>query len=774
MKRLLVMAVAVVLAFAAVAPQPASSHALLSRAEPPINAQVREPPTVLTLYFTEPLERKFSSVRVTNQQNERLDERVEFDDTDNAVMRVYLKDVAPNYLSVSWETVSTVDGHRISGSYPLTVLESDGRLPIGSPPAPVVLTSGAAPDPLRVISKLVLLIAGCALTGALAFVAFVLPGLPGTAGERVRSIFGRLALRIALGSIAALALFGCLELLLQASELGVGAGDVLETQWGERWLWRNLMLVPLVFFALAAAVTGGRNRAGSIAALISAAVYMAVTSSVSHSAAGTGAFWAAGSDFIHLVAASVWVGMLGLVVALFIWTRRNVEDHERYPLVAAAVQRFSGVAVVSVALLLFSGTFNTIVQVDRPSDLLGTDYGNALLAKLLLLLPLLFVGAANAYLLRPDLVDELELGNSKGRQERLAAAELQLHRTMRWEFGLAVAVIAVVALLVQLTPTRGRIDSGEAQGLFVGSMDESGIFVTLEIDPRESGSNTFSVYMAGAVEDVESVRLNFRPNGDSEQESRLILEPSNPPTFYLAQGANLTSAGDWEVQVFIRRAAGTGPDITLPFEMNVPLPGGAVVTAKPGGAFDFPVTLTAGSAALLVVSGLFSAGVVFVSLRRPGLPGGYGTLIAERISDHLPSMRPAYSLIVLVVLGVGLGMWIGSHRHSALTDETAQKGNPIESTEESIARGQMLFATNCSQCHGETGRGDGPLASSLPLQPANLYDHIPYHPDQFFFNVITSGLGGVMPAFGSSLSDEDRWNILNYLRATFREDPLAQ
>ena len=85
----------------------------------------------------------------------------------------------------------------------------------------------------------------------------------------------------------------------------------------------------------------------------------------------------------------------------------------------------------------------------------------------------------------------------------------------------------------------------------------------------------------------------------------------------------------------------------------------------------------------------------------------------------------------------------------------------------------MLFFQNCTQCHGESGRGDGPLASSLPLIPANLYDHVPYHPDQFFYSVISNGLSGVMPAF-SQISDEDRWNILNYLRDRFGQAPPAR
>ncbi|MGE0675402.1 MAG: CopD family protein, partial [Methylibium sp.] len=590
-----------------------------------------------------------------------------------------------------------------------------------------------------------------------------------------RAGFNRLALGIALGSNALMAHFGTIELLLQARELSVGIGDVIETQWGERWLWRNLALIPALFFVLAAFAARGLNRTGAVLALGASLAYLAFTAAVSHAAAGQGSFWAAGSDFVHLVATSIWLGTLALV-AVYLWRAgRNLPEGERYPVIATVLQRFSLLAVASVALLLFTGTFNTVVQISQPSDLLSTNYGNALLAKLLLLLPLLVIGAANAYLFRPDLVEEAEsTSGGRARLERLGEAEQHLRKTMKWEIAVAIIVIGVVALLVQLTPTRGRIDSGESQGTFLGSMEDGGIFVTLEIEPRQVGNNTFSVYMAGAVEDVESVRLNFWPDGDSSQESRLILDPSNPPTFYLGQGANLGSPGRWEVQVFVRRAAGTGPDITLPFTMTVPTAAGEITTAKPGGAFAFPVSLTAGSAALLFASAVASVGVIYISMARPGLPGGIGTLIAEQVADRMPQIRPAWSLGVLVLLGVGLGMWIGSHRHGALSNEQATRGNPIEATADSVATGQLLFQRNCIQCHGETGRGDGPLAASLSTKPANLYDHIPYHPDSFFFSVITSGLGGIMPAFGDTLTEEERWHILNYMRATFTEEPATE
>ena len=113
---------------AAIPEKPAEAHALLVRADPPVNSQLREPPTVLTLYFSEALERSFSSVKVTDQNGKRVDERVEFDDADEALMRVYLSNVTPGYINVHWQNVSTVDGHRITGAYPISILNPDGSV----------------------------------------------------------------------------------------------------------------------------------------------------------------------------------------------------------------------------------------------------------------------------------------------------------------------------------------------------------------------------------------------------------------------------------------------------------------------------------------------------------------------------------------------------------------------------------------------------------------------------------------------------------------------
>jgi mono/diheme cytochrome c family protein len=89
----------------------------------------------------------------------------------------------------------------------------------------------------------------------------------------------------------------------------------------------------------------------------------------------------------------------------------------------------------------------------------------------------------------------------------------------------------------------------------------------------------------------------------------------------------------------------------------------------------------------------------------------------------------------------------------------------------SIVRGQTLFAQNCVVCHGPKGEGNGPAAASLRIKPADLtMPHIWEHTDGEMFWWLTHGVddpeGGLaMPGFGNTLSADDRWALIDYVRA---------
>ncbi|MCP4936345.1 MAG: c-type cytochrome [bacterium] len=69
-------------------------------------------------------------------------------------------------------------------------------------------------------------------------------------------------------------------------------------------------------------------------------------------------------------------------------------------------------------------------------------------------------------------------------------------------------------------------------------------------------------------------------------------------------------------------------------------------------------------------------------------------------------------------------------------------------------------------CHGQEGLGDGELAPTLFPPPVNVADgHTSSHPDGDVFHWIKEGIEDTeMPAFDEQFSDEDVWNLVNYIR----------
>jgi mono/diheme cytochrome c family protein len=90
---------------------------------------------------------------------------------------------------------------------------------------------------------------------------------------------------------------------------------------------------------------------------------------------------------------------------------------------------------------------------------------------------------------------------------------------------------------------------------------------------------------------------------------------------------------------------------------------------------------------------------------------------------------------------------------------------PTGADADAIERGRALFARECATCHGSAGRGDGPMARTLPKRPADLRVHVPAHPDGELAKIIADGIPGTpMPGFAPRLSDEERQDLLRYLR----------
>lgn len=102
--------------------------------------------------------------------------------------------------------------------------------------------------------------------------------------------------------------------------------------------------------------------------------------------------------------------------------------------------------------------------------------------------------------------------------------------------------------------------------------------------------------------------------------------------------------------------------------------------------------------------------------------------------------------------------------------ETYQS-TPVPFDAISISNGSILFSQNCTTCHGPQGKGNGIIAKTFNPPPTDLLTeaHTAKHTAGDFFHWLTNGIVGTgMPSFSSNLSEEDRWDVVNYIHAMSR------
>jgi mono/diheme cytochrome c family protein len=101
----------------------------------------------------------------------------------------------------------------------------------------------------------------------------------------------------------------------------------------------------------------------------------------------------------------------------------------------------------------------------------------------------------------------------------------------------------------------------------------------------------------------------------------------------------------------------------------------------------------------------------------------------------------------------------------------ARRVNPLSSDSQSATRGRDLYQKECLSCHGRRGEGDGPKAFDLERRPGVLAaPKMRQQSDGELFWKISEG-NPPMPAFGARLSEEQRWDIINYIRTLAPNSP---
>lgn len=130
-------------------------------------------------------------------------------------------------------------------------------------------------------------------------------------------------------------------------------------------------------------------------------------------------------------------------------------------------------------------------------------------------------------------------------------------------------------------------------------------------------------------------------------------------------------------------------------------------------------------------------------------------------------------LIVFVVLAGGGAAFLYFTSDWNAPEQAKKLSNPVPPTEDAIDAGMMNYMDHCKSCHGENGDGKGERAEKLSIAPSDFTDAhaMSLATDGELFWKISRG-HRPMPAFRDKLSENERWQLVDFLR-TFSQKPAA-
>ena len=100
----------------------------------------------------------------------------------------------------------------------------------------------------------------------------------------------------------------------------------------------------------------------------------------------------------------------------------------------------------------------------------------------------------------------------------------------------------------------------------------------------------------------------------------------------------------------------------------------------------------------------------------------------------------------------------------AWTEEQAKSASNPQTGQQAVQAGNTLYAVNCAMCHGFDGKGMGSLREFFPPQPTDLTSQrVRQLRDGDIFWAVTNGFGR-MPSFRRTLTDEQRWQVVAYVK----------
>lgn len=445
----------------AISAAPAWGHASFLESQPEAGTLLESGPGKVRLQFTEPLNQALSDVTLLDSSSgDEVPARVVGGEERELIIRPQERLERAPY-EVGWQTVSTVDGHTLEGSFGFGVQTAPTETEQNVEQSPLARDGWVRIGARALLYATLFFFAGGLLTAALSVrgsepAAWLVPASVGPllarAGRDPAATTARVWARtLAVGWLSLAAAVAVA--LAEASDAGGG----LSAQGLSDFLLSNGAGLARVGTVVAIAIAVLLSRAMRVAASVAVALAFLTIALSGHASSADPRSWAVATDWIHLVAASIWIGGIAQIAVAWLPTIPSLDGRCRLAVIRSVLARFGRLALPAFLTVAATGSTNALIQLGHPSALWETPYGRVLAAKIVLVALIAVASYGHAVRLRP-----LLLVANPHPPERVERRHWRLLGLEPW-LG-AGAVIAVAALVAfPLPPSQlGEADQASA------------------------------------------------------------------------------------------------------------------------------------------------------------------------------------------------------------------------------------------------------------------------------------------------------------------------
>jgi copper transport protein len=415
---------AVLCALALGAPAGAFAHAILVQSQPAPGLELSSSPTQITATFSEPLNPQLSNLTVTGAGGGlvRVQVKSAADGTE-LVARAFGR-LARGIYQVRWHSVSADDGHALDGAYYFGVQSSAPQATTQSQASPLggtgwlrALLRGAFDAALIVFCGGVLI---AALLGRGREPAdWLIPEpTPGSLPLSDARVLWRRTVEVGVVAVVA----GALTTLADAAN----AAGSLSARSLHAYFFTNIAgEARVAMLAALLLATGLATRRAVGRSSVFVVVALAALALSGHANSAHPRALALGSDLVHLLAASVWLGGIAQIAWAWLPRVRRLEEPARSAVMKGVLARFGGIALPAFLTLAVAGLVNAVIELDSLSALWQDGYGRVLAVKIALVGSIALASYAQAIRARPRLLaaNPHPPRGLEGRHWRLLAGE---------------------------------------------------------------------------------------------------------------------------------------------------------------------------------------------------------------------------------------------------------------------------------------------------------------------------------------------------------------